>query len=190
MKFTNTETQDILNISIIDPKTGVDMIADLLQLAYDQELTLGDDGYEGDADAIEYYQKTSAQYQEAYDLMHEINQYGTKAQGEVLESILEEAQGYEVNDWAGYIIKNINEKIKERISINLFNIYEAAFDSACHYAENTTDYIIDYADNVFDVEVNEEQAQMILDAVAKWQENPNTNTFYHFVKEPLSKIEA
>lgn len=73
---------------------------------------------------------------------------------------------------------------------NLFNIYEAAFDSACDYAENTTDYIIDYADNVFDVEVTKEQAQMILDAVAKWQENPTSNTYYHFVEQPLSEIEV
>ena len=73
---------------------------------------------------------------------------------------------------------------------NLFKIYEAAFDSACDYGENTTDYIIDYADNVFDVEITKEQAKMILDAVAKWQENPNSNTYYHFVEQPLSEIEV
>lgn len=110
MKFINTTTNETLSITIVDPKTGVDMIADLLQPGYDQNLELDDEGdYQGDAATIEYYRDMSGQYQEAYDLMHEIKQYGTDTHRQKLEEILEDAQGYETNDWAGYVIKDIKE---------------------------------------------------------------------------------
>lgn len=107
--FINTQTNEEVSISIIDPATGADCINDLLQIEHDQNVSRDDGDWSADADTIEYYQDIADQYQTAYNLMREIKQSGTEAQRAKLEEILEDAQGYETNDWAGYVIKDINE---------------------------------------------------------------------------------
>ncbi|MGP5531208.1 hypothetical protein ACTXMK_05310 [Psychrobacter celer] len=108
--FINTQTNEEVSISIIDPATGTDCINDLLQIEHDQTVSLDDEyNWVADTDTIEYYQDIAAQYQTAYNLMHEIKQSGTEAQRAKLEEILDDAQGYETNDWAGYVINDINE---------------------------------------------------------------------------------
>lgn len=108
--FTNSQTNETVVITVIDPATSVDCINDLLQIEYDQNISLDDEcNWVADSDTIEYYQDLASQYQIAYNLMHEIKQYGTDTHRQKLEEILEDAQGYETNDWAGYVIKDINE---------------------------------------------------------------------------------
>lgn len=108
--FINAQTNESVTIQIIDPATGTDCINDLLQIEHDQTASLDDEyNWVADSDTIEYYQDMASQYQTAYDLMYEIKQDGTDAQRQKLEEILEDAQGYETNDWAGYVIKDINE---------------------------------------------------------------------------------
>ena len=108
--FINSQTNQEITIAIIDPTTGADCINDLLQIEHDQNISLDDEyNWVADSDTIEYYQDLASQYQIAYDLMHEIKQDGTDTKLQKLEEILEDAQGYETNDWAGYVIKDINE---------------------------------------------------------------------------------
>lgn len=108
--FINRQTNQEITIAIIDPSTGADCINDLLQIEHDQNISLDDEcNWVADSDTIEYYQNLASQYQIAYDLMHKIKQDNTDAKRQKLEEILEDAQGYETNDWAGYVIKDINE---------------------------------------------------------------------------------
>ena len=106
--FTSNQTNETINISVIDPATGADCINDLLQIEHDQIISLDADfNWVADNDTIEYYQSMSSQYQIAYDLIYEIKQFASILQKEKLEKILADAQWYETNDWAGYIIKDI-----------------------------------------------------------------------------------
>ena len=108
--FTSNQTNETINISVIDPATGADCINDLLQIEHDQIISLDADfNWVADSDTIEYYQSMSSQYQIAYDLIYEIKQFASVLQKEKLEKILADAQWYETNDWAGYIIKDITD---------------------------------------------------------------------------------
>ena len=107
--FISNKTNEVITISIIDPTTGADCINDLLRIEHDQAVSLDDEcAWVADSDTIEYYQSMASQYQKAYDLIYEIKRYAPVWQKEKLEEILEDAQGYETNDWAGYVIKDIN----------------------------------------------------------------------------------
>lgn len=109
-KFINSQNNEVVTITVIDPTTGADCINDLLQVEYDLNVSLNDEcDWVADSETIDYYQDLASQYQTAYDLMHEIKQDGTNEQREKLDEILEAAQGYETNDWAGYVIKDIND---------------------------------------------------------------------------------
>jgi len=108
--FTNNQTNETINISVIDPATGANCINDLFQIENDQTVSLdGEFDWVADSDTIEYYQSMSSQYQIAYDLIYEIKQFASVLQKEKLEKILADAQWYETNDWAGYIIKDITD---------------------------------------------------------------------------------
>lgn len=108
--FINSQTNQEVTICIIEPTTGSDCINDVLQIEHDQTVSLDDEyNWVADSDTIEYYQDLASQYQIAYNLMHEIKQDGTDTKLQKLEEILEDARGYETNDWAGYVIKGINE---------------------------------------------------------------------------------
>lgn len=78
--------------------------------------------------------------------------------------------------------------------MNAFELNNAAFDSACDYAEETVEYIQGYADGAFNLTVSGEIAQKILDCraackVETEQNGEGQNNGYHFVEVPLSDIE-
>lgn len=78
--------------------------------------------------------------------------------------------------------------------MNAFQLYLAAFDSACDYKENTVEYIKGYADGAFNINVSDEVAQRILKAISDCEkandENGQwTNNAYYHVEAPLSEIE-
>jgi len=108
--FIDNKTNETINISVTDPATGADCINDLLQIEHDQTMSLDEEyNWVADSDTIEYYQSMASQYQTAYDLIYEIKQFAPVLQKEKLEEILADAQGYETNDWADYIIKDITD---------------------------------------------------------------------------------
>lgn len=88
--------------------------------------------------------------------------------------------------------------------MNAFELYEAAFDSACEEyipatREEKIQYVIGYADNAFDkpVNVTKEIAEKIVDChldwyAQTWGEEGNghiTNNMYHLVEAKLEGIE-
>lgn len=78
--------------------------------------------------------------------------------------------------------------------MNAFELYDAAFDSACDYAEDTIEYIQGYADGAFNLSVSDEIAQKILDCKAAFKaetekNGQGQNNLYHLVEAPLSEIE-
>lgn len=74
-----------------------------------------------------------------------------------------------------------------------YDIEQAAFDSACDHAEETVEYIKDYADGVFDLRIPDEVARKILacrKACSKANEHSNDvqHNHYELIQEPLEQI--
>ena len=94
------------------------------------------------------------------------------------------------------LIAYVNEQIKTKTApssgktMTAFELYEAAFDSACDYAADTIDYIVQYADGAFDLSITDAEAQKILDCRREWRESGyGANNFYNLVREPLEEIQ-
>ena len=94
------------------------------------------------------------------------------------------------------LIDYVNEQIKTQTAhssdeiMTAFDLHQAAFDSACDYAEETIEYITQYADGAFDLFVSSEVAQKILDCRVEWRESGyGANNFYNLVREPLEEIQ-
>lgn len=75
--------------------------------------------------------------------------------------------------------------------MNLFKVYEAVWDEANKFAENTTLYYQDYALNVWGVLLTDKQAQIIVLARQCWEEvnDKDANKFFHLVEKTLESIE-
>lgn len=78
--------------------------------------------------------------------------------------------------------------------MNALELHDAAFDSACDYAEETIGYIQEYANGAFDLTVSDQIAQKILDCRALYQAATEKNgeyegNRYHFIEVPLLDIE-
>ena len=79
---------------------------------------------------------------------------------------------------------------------NAFQVYDAAFDAAQgEYAEDTVEYIKQYADAAMNIMLSNKQAQAILDCRLAWIDASkeeggigSTDTFWHLVEEPLREI--
>ena len=94
------------------------------------------------------------------------------------------------------LIAYVNEQIKTQTAhssdeiMTAFDLHQAAFDSACDYAEETIEYITQYADGALDLFVSSEVAQKILDCRREWRESGyGANNFYNLVREPLEEIQ-
>ena len=94
------------------------------------------------------------------------------------------------------LIAYVNEQIKTQTAhssdeiMTAFDLHQAAFDSACDYAEETIEYITQYADGALDLFVSSEVAQKILDCRREWRESGyGANNFYTLVREPLEEIQ-
>lgn len=78
--------------------------------------------------------------------------------------------------------------------MNAYELEQAAFDSACDYAEETVKYVKSYADGAFDMYVSDEVAQKILDCRAACKAATEKNGEYEnngffLVEKPLSAID-
>ena len=114
--FLNKDTNEEFDIKLIDPKTDTDCFHDIFTPLNDDNLSISEEDdtvWVGDTDTVEYYKDTVSQYQSAYNLIHEVKLEGTEEQKEKLEEVLADAGHYEFNDWAGYVIQDIKEKIKK-----------------------------------------------------------------------------
>ena len=113
MDILNTTTGEVVTIKLIDPATGVNMVADYSQIQDDQGVVYNDETeqYEADNNTIEWWQNSLSQYQEMEQSVYDIKKYGTSEQRKVLEEILEDNRYQEWNDRAGYILQEISEKI-------------------------------------------------------------------------------
>ena len=74
-----------------------------------------------------------------------------------------------------------------------YELEDAAFDSACDYAEETIEYLQSYAEGAFNVYVSAEVAQQILDCRKELKEaneknGEGQNNRWHLVEKPLSEI--
>lgn len=80
--------------------------------------------------------------------------------------------------------------------MNLYQIYDAAFDSTnSEYIQNTREYISDYADNVMDICLKKWQIDEILKARMEWLDaekdgSADADTFWHTVVVKLEGIEV
>ena len=113
MDILNITTGEVVTIKLIDPATGVNMVADYSQIQDDQGVVYNDETeqYEADNDTIEWWQNSLSQYQEMEQSVYDIKKYGTSEQWDVLEEILEDNRYQEWNDRAGYILQETSEKI-------------------------------------------------------------------------------
>lgn len=99
---------------------------------------------------------------------------------------------------AGYSPENLYnderwDEIPSRINtkkMHAFSIYEAAFDEANDYAENTTQYLNQYCDGVWYFTLNDEVATQILAHKVAWDEHENkcANDFWYMVEKPLREL--
>ena len=79
-------------------------------------------------------------------------------------------------------------------TMNAYQLYEAAFDSACDYAADTIDYIVQYADGAFDLFITDADAQKILEARRQYlaavdQDGQGEHHYHHLVRAPLEEIQ-
>lgn len=79
--------------------------------------------------------------------------------------------------------------------MNTYQIYDAVFDEANDYKQNTPDYIQDYALNALGVTITKELAQNISDCHTKYlvetgRNGEGQNNHWHYVRKPLSEIEV
>lgn len=78
--------------------------------------------------------------------------------------------------------------------MNAYQLFDAAFDSACDYAEPTADYVASYADGAFGLAISSKVAEIVAskqrecNALVEAGES-NSNEFYYRVQKPLEEIE-
>lgn len=102
MQVLNTTTNQVENISIV--VNGVDAFADLAQVATNNDFTRNDDGdYQADAETIAWWQAKADEYQEMYELIDELK----PNHGEKVQKILDDAQGYEFNDYSSHVVSEL-----------------------------------------------------------------------------------
>ena len=78
--------------------------------------------------------------------------------------------------------------------MNAYQLYDAAFDTANDYAENTIAYVKQYAEGALDTHVSDAVAQKIVDAridylKATESNGEGQNNLWHIVQKPLEQIE-
>lgn len=78
--------------------------------------------------------------------------------------------------------------------MNAYELHEAAFDSACDYAEDSVEYIRDYADGAFGIYVSDGICERILECRKAYREatdknGEGQNNAYHLIQVPLQSIE-
>ena len=79
-------------------------------------------------------------------------------------------------------------------TMNAYQLYEAAFDSACDDATDTVDYIVQYADGAFDLFITDADAQKILEARRQYlaavdQDGQGEHHYQHLIRVPLEEIQ-
>ncbi len=78
--------------------------------------------------------------------------------------------------------------------MNAYELYAAAFDSACDFQEPTSAYVSQYADGAFDMSISIDTAELIATKRREWlalveDGKSNSNKFFHLVEKPLAEIE-
>lgn len=78
--------------------------------------------------------------------------------------------------------------------MNAFELYKAAFDPAVDHAEATAQYVQDYADGAFGINVSLDVAEKIAAARRSYKGldedgGEYENAYYYKVREPLEEIE-
>lgn len=124
MDILNTNTNEVKKLSLIDPKTSCDMLADYAPIKEDKSITYNaaTAQYEASSDTIEWWDNCLTEYQQLEDKLHAIKTKGSDADRSILDSILADALDYEFNDRAGYILSDINNKISDlKIKITPFD---------------------------------------------------------------------
>lgn len=111
MEIFNTTTQQVVEFKLLDPASGVNMVADYTQVGDDLNMSYNDDleMMQCDNDTVEWWQDIIAQYQKMENRMYEIKQYGSDEDRTKLDEILEDYQYAEFNDRAGYINQALDE---------------------------------------------------------------------------------
>lgn len=79
-------------------------------------------------------------------------------------------------------------------TMNAYQLYEAAFDSACDDATDTIDYIVQYADGAFDLFITDADAQKILEARRQYlaavdQDGQGEHHYHHLIRVPLEEVQ-
>ena len=98
MQVLNTTTNQVENISIV--VNGVDAFSDLAQVATNNDFTRNDDGdYQASDETIAWWKAKADEYQEMYELIDELK----PNHADQVQAILDDAQGYEFNDYPSYV---------------------------------------------------------------------------------------
>lgn len=76
--------------------------------------------------------------------------------------------------------------------MNLFDVYDAAFDPACEFAEDTIEYIESYAENALNVTLTQAESEKILRVRSEWmrckgKNQDDSNQFFWMVEYPLKQ---
>ena len=100
-------------------------------------------------------------------------------------------------DWQALLETVANYLTTEQYKMKtLYEIYEAAHDEADSHSELTNEYLTDYADGAFDINLSEEKAQMIVDCIAEYEKADAARNYstsqdlWICIEEPLSEVYA
>lgn len=78
--------------------------------------------------------------------------------------------------------------------MNAYELYDAAFDSACDLQEPTSEYVAAYAGGAFNMAISNDTAELVATKRREWLAlveagESNSNEFWHRVQKPLEEIE-
>lgn len=75
--------------------------------------------------------------------------------------------------------------------MDLFKVYEAVWDDANDFAENTTQYYQDYAEAIWNIFLTDEQSHLLVEVRKNWEncDDKNGNEFFYLVQEKLESVE-
>lgn len=142
MNIMNTDTNKITTLSLTDPKTNIDMLQDYAPIKEDNNITYNKESeqYEADSSTIEWWDRLLSEYQTLENTMYSIKSTGGDYATEALDAILADALGYEFNDYAGYVLSAISDKISDlNVTTTRFNYNY--HDMQTHESSNMPAYV-------------------------------------------------
>lgn len=107
MKARIHETQEIKDLELIDPRTGVDNIVDFINYGIGDITYNGEEEiYECDKETYDWWANRIAEEQQLLDIVYDLQQ---RTSYEIINEIVEKAQGGDFETDAAYALQALDE---------------------------------------------------------------------------------